>query len=107
MCRRVSHYLLENGGDGQMTPLLRLGSGACAGIIGMTATYPLDMIRGRLTVQAGKEYAGIMHATRSIIKQVRVYMLHVTCYMSCVVQLWSTEKHSPVTFYLCNVTNYM
>lgn len=69
-CRRVSHYLLENGGDGQMTPLLRLGSGACAGIIGMTATYPLDMVRGRLTVQAGKEYTGILHATRMIIKQV-------------------------------------
>ncbi len=70
LCRRVSHYLLENGGDGQMTPLLRLGSGACAGIIGMTATYPLDMVRGRLTVQAGKEYTGILHATRMIVKQV-------------------------------------
>ena len=73
-CRRVSHYLLENGGDGQMTPLLRLGSGACAGIIGMSATYPLDMVRGRLTVQAGKvgsrEYTGILHATRMIVKQV-------------------------------------
>ena len=69
-CRRVSHYLLENGGDGQMTQLLRLGSGACAGIIGMTATYPLDMVRGRLTVQAGKEYTGILHATRMIVKQV-------------------------------------
>lgn len=73
-CRRVSHYLLENGGDGQMTPLLRLGSGACAGIIGMSATYPLDMVRGRLTVQAGKagsrEYNGILHATRMIVKQV-------------------------------------
>lgn len=57
-----------------MTPLLRLGSGACAGIIGMSATYPLDMVRGRLTVQAGKagsrEYTGILHATRMIVKQV-------------------------------------
>ena len=74
--RRVSHYLLENGGDGQMTPLLRLGSGACAGIIGMSATYPLDMVRGRLTVQAGKigsrEYTGILHATRMIVKQVYI-----------------------------------
>lgn len=70
----MSHYLLENGGDGQMTPLLRLGSGACAGIIGMSATYPLDMVRGRLTVQAnlpGKEYMGILHATRVIVKQVQ------------------------------------
>lgn len=67
--RRVSHHLLEGGGDGQMTPLLRLGCGACAGIIGMSATYPLDMVRGRLTVQNNKEYTGIMHATRQIIKQ--------------------------------------
>jgi len=73
----VSHYLLENGGDGQMTPLLRLGSGACAGIIGMTATYPLDMVRGRLTVQAGKEYTGILHATRMIVKQVP-FVIHTS-----------------------------
>ena len=33
-CRRISHYLIEQGGDGQMTPLLRLGAGACAGIVG-------------------------------------------------------------------------
>ena len=61
-----------------MTPLLRLGSGACAGIIGMSATYPLDMVRGRLTVQAGKigsrEYTGILHATQMIVKQ--VYILY-------------------------------
>jgi hypothetical protein len=35
-----------------MTPFLRLGAGAVAGIIAMSATYPLDMVRGRLTVQA-------------------------------------------------------
>lgn len=37
--------------DAQLTPLLRLGAGACAGIIAMSATYPMDMVRGRLTVQ--------------------------------------------------------
>jgi Mitochondrial carrier protein len=60
----------EAGGDGQMTPLLRLTAGAVAGIIGMSATYPLDMVRGRLTVQTDKQYRGILHATRLIIKQV-------------------------------------
>jgi len=32
--RRISHYLIEQGGDGQMTPVLRLGAGAVAGIVG-------------------------------------------------------------------------
>ncbi|KAG9132809.1 hypothetical protein Leryth_022003 [Lithospermum erythrorhizon] len=31
-----------------------LGAGACAGIIAMSATYPMDMVRGRLTVQTDK-----------------------------------------------------
>eukprot|EP00891_Asterochloris_glomerata_P009607 jgi/Astpho2/9607/Aster-03879 len=69
LSRRISHTLQERGGDGQMTPLLRLMAGAGAGIIGMSATYPLDMVRGRLTVQEGKQYRGILHATRLIIKE--------------------------------------
>lgn len=43
--------LLFSADDAQLTPLLRLGAGACAGIIAMSATYPMDMVRGRLTVQ--------------------------------------------------------
>ncbi|KAK9845649.1 hypothetical protein WJX84_001051, partial [Apatococcus fuscideae] len=71
--RRLSHSMREYGGDGQMTPLLRLVAGACAGVIGMTATYPLDMVRGRLTVQEGRsghsQYRGIMHCTSTIVKE--------------------------------------
>lgn len=37
--------------DAELTPLLRLGAGACAGIIAMSATYPMDLVRGRITVQ--------------------------------------------------------
>ena len=48
-CRRISHYMIDNGGDGQMTPLLRLAAGAGAGIVGMSATYPLDMVSLRYT----------------------------------------------------------
>lgn len=58
-----------------MTPGLRLAAGAGAGIIAMSATYPLDMVRGRLTIQEGRgqagQYRGITHAATSIIKQVR------------------------------------
>ncbi|CAL5442662.1 unnamed protein product [Camellia sinensis] len=38
--------------DAELTPLLRVGAGACAGIIAMSATYPMDLVRGRLTVQS-------------------------------------------------------
>ncbi|XP_057810341.1 mitochondrial adenine nucleotide transporter ADNT1-like [Salvia miltiorrhiza] len=53
--------------DAQLTPLLRLGAGACAGIIAMSATYPMDMIRGRITVQTDKShYRGIFHGLRTV-----------------------------------------
>ncbi|KAL8090512.1 hypothetical protein AgCh_039817 [Apium graveolens] len=39
--------------DAELTPLLRLGVGACAGIIAISATYPMDLVRGRLTIQSG------------------------------------------------------
>ncbi|KAK4490786.1 hypothetical protein RD792_001499 [Penstemon davidsonii] len=55
--------------DAELTPLLRLGAGACAGIIAMSATYPMDMVRGRLTVQTDKSltrYRGIFHALRTV-----------------------------------------
>jgi solute carrier family 25 phosphate transporter 23/24/25/41 len=40
----------------------------------MSATYPLDMVRGRLTVQSiqgSHRYRGILHATSVIVKEVR------------------------------------
>lgn len=48
-------------------------AGAGAGIVAMSATYPLDMVRGRLTVQEGRnvQYNGILHAARTILKEVR------------------------------------
>ncbi|KAK3429423.1 mitochondrial adenine nucleotide transporter ADNT1 isoform X1 [Eucalyptus grandis] len=58
--------------DAQLTPLLRLGAGACAGIIAMSATYPMDMVRGRLTVQTEKsprQYRGIYHALSTVFKE--------------------------------------
>ncbi|KAF9685907.1 hypothetical protein SADUNF_Sadunf03G0103300 [Salix dunnii] len=63
--------------DAQLTPLLRLGAGACAGIIAMSATYPMDMVRGRLTVQivhmntcrdkTPRQYRGIAHALSTVL----------------------------------------
>ncbi|GLC46977.1 Mitochondrial adenine nucleotide transporter adnt1 [Pleodorina starrii] len=71
LSREMSDHYRATTGSGELTPGLRLVAGACAGIIAMSATYPLDMVRGRLTVQEGrnKQYRGIMHATRMIVKQ--------------------------------------
>ncbi|KAI3979266.1 hypothetical protein MKX01_007742 [Papaver californicum] len=58
--------------DASLTPLLRLGAGACAGIIAMSATYPMDLVRGRLTVQTDKspsQYRGIAHALTTVLKE--------------------------------------
>ena len=59
------------------TQLLNAGSlqaaGATAGTIAMSATYPLDMVRGRLTVQLERtgHYTGIVNAAQQIVRQVR------------------------------------
>ncbi|KAH7437252.1 hypothetical protein KP509_05G062200 [Ceratopteris richardii] len=58
--------------NAELTPVLRLGAGACAGIIAMSATYPMDMVRGRLTVQTSDSptrYRGMVHAATTIIKE--------------------------------------
>ncbi|KAL5727098.1 Mitochondrial adenine nucleotide transporter adnt1 [Ranunculus cassubicifolius] len=58
--------------DASLTPLLRLGAGACAGIIAMSATYPLDMVRGRITVQTESspyQYRGMIHALSTVLRQ--------------------------------------
>lgn len=58
--------------EAQLTPVLRLGAGACAGIIAMSATYPMDMVRGRLTVQTEKsprQYRGIFHALSTVLRE--------------------------------------
>ena len=57
--------------NAEMDVLTRLGGGAGAGIVAMSATYPLDMIRGRLTVQkgGGENYRGIYHAATVIAQR--------------------------------------
>lgn len=71
LSRLISDHQLETTGSPQLTPVLRLLAGAGAGIVAMSATYPLDMVRGRLTVQEGRnvQYNGILHATRTILRE--------------------------------------
>mmetsp|Transcript_30652 Transcript_30652/g.78712 ORF Transcript_30652/g.78712 Transcript_30652/m.78712 type:complete len:322 (-) Transcript_30652:669-1634(-) len=73
----ISSAFMNMGSDGQITPLTRLAAGACAGIIAMSATYPLDMVRGRLTVQEGTGmYNGMWHATKTIMREEGIRALY-------------------------------
>ena len=82
MCRMLSNQRKQQTGDGTLNPVLRMLAGAVAGIIAMSSTYHLDMVRGRLTVQEGsgstQQYRGIMHAYQDIIQKVRTLPQHST-----------------------------
>jgi hypothetical protein len=77
----IADHQRETTGSGQLTPVLRLLAGAGAGIVAMSATYPLDMVRGRLTVQEGRnvQYTGIIHAARTILREVGGWTGGVGC----------------------------
>ncbi|GMH29762.1 hypothetical protein Nepgr_031605 [Nepenthes gracilis] len=66
-------YQQQTGNENaELNPLLRLGAGACAGIVAMSATYPMDMVRGRLTVQtenSPRQYRGIFHALSTVFRE--------------------------------------
>jgi len=76
----VLTYVRKSDPTAELGPLMRLTAGAGAGIIAMSATYPLDMIRGRLTVQVDgkgvKQYTSMAHATRMIIAEEGVMALY-------------------------------
>ncbi|KDD76091.1 hypothetical protein H632_c360p1 [Helicosporidium sp. ATCC 50920] len=79
LSRKIGHYLIDHhGGDGTLTPLQRLTAGAGAGIIAMSTTYPLDMVRGRISVQSAGQapmYRGMGHAISVIVRQEGVLAL--------------------------------
>eukprot|EP00892_Ulva_mutabilis_P008322 jgi/Ulvmu1/5862/UM025_0124.1 len=80
LSRLLSNQRKQQTGDGTLNPVLRMLAGAVAGIIAMSSTYHLDMVRGRLTVQEGsgrtQQYRGIMHAYQDIIQKEGVLALY-------------------------------
>jgi len=63
--------LLTKPGEKDLTPLNRLNAGAMAGIVSVVVTYPLDLIRTRLSVQSPTQikYKGIAHAWKMIVRE--------------------------------------
>ncbi|XP_022754149.1 mitochondrial adenine nucleotide transporter ADNT1-like [Durio zibethinus] len=57
--------------DAQLTPLLRLGAGSCAGIIVMSATYPMD-----ITEKSPHQYKGIFHALSTVLWEEGLHALY-------------------------------
>ncbi|CAL5424104.1 unnamed protein product [Camellia sinensis] len=53
--------------DAQLTPVLCLGAGTCAGIIAMSATYPMDMVRG--IEKSSYQYRGMFHALSTVLRE--------------------------------------
>ena len=83
--RLISNMKRDRTGDGSLNPGLRMAAGAIAGIIAMSSTYHLDMVRGRLTCQEGKtnqQYTGIVHAYKEIIRTVRFVWSDWACPVS-------------------------
>ncbi|QHO24019.1 Mitochondrial adenine nucleotide transporter [Arachis hypogaea] len=72
-CKSILQLYQQKTGNGsQLTPVLHLGAGACDGIIAMSATYPMDMVRGRITVQTEKspyQYRGMFHALTTVLRE--------------------------------------
>ncbi|RZC75509.1 hypothetical protein C5167_050991 [Papaver somniferum] len=67
--------------DASLTPLLCLGAGACDGIISMSATYTMDLVKRRFTIQVmfrlcivqtevfPFQYRGIAHTLSTFLRE--------------------------------------
>lgn len=63
-------------GTESLTPLQRLGAGALAGAVAQTATYPLDFMRARLTVDTRGKYGGVFSGMGVVMREEGVRALY-------------------------------
>lgn len=61
----------EYSGRPQPYPFERMIFGACAGLIGQSASYPLDVVRRRMQTAGvtGHPHASILHTLRAIVRE--------------------------------------
>ena len=59
-----------------MEPIYRGSCAATAGVVGQLFTYPIDVVRAQLTVNAGKYKKGIIATGRSIAKEGGTFALY-------------------------------
>lgn len=61
----------EYSGRRQPYPFERMVFGACAGLIGQSASYPLDVVRRRMQTAGvtGHQYASILSTLRTIVQE--------------------------------------
>ena len=66
----LSRYAEKTTGSRELSPFTRMVAGSTAGVIAMSSTYPLEMVRGRITVQEGgtQIYGGLGDALVSIVR---------------------------------------
>lgn len=70
----LDHPYFHNQAD--LTPLQRLIPGSMAGITALVATYPLEFVRCRLTLQKTKIYNGIWDCMVKVARQEGVFALY-------------------------------
>jgi len=65
-------------GQADLTPMLRLTAGGLAGLTSVIATYPLDLVRTRLSVQTEQDlkYKGIIDACSIIFKTEGIFAFY-------------------------------
>lgn len=54
-----------------LTPLQYVGAGSLSGAVTVVATYPLDLVRGRLasSIGAGRRFTGIVQTVRAVVAE--------------------------------------
>ena len=62
----------------ELHPLQRLMAGGLAGSTACALTYPLDLVRARLTLQSGTnaKYKGIVHGLQCVVREEGVLALY-------------------------------